>query len=484
MAGRFAGFVAAFAIPVVLARVFGQSDFGSYKQLFLVFATLFGIAQMGMAESLYYFLPFDARRSGLYVFNTMLVLGTLGVVSLAALWIWREPVANLLNNPVLVDYLPYVGIYLLFMLVAVVLEIVMTVRKHHATASFAYGISDLARALLYLTPLLILTDLRGLLLGAVAFAMIRFAAAIAYIHRQFSGQLRFDGPSLRKQLGYAIPFGVAGMIELLQANFHLYAVAHYFDPATFAIYAVGCLQLPVTDFLMTSTCNVMMVSMREKIIAGKLEAAISIWLDSVRKLALIFFPLMTVLIIVAQPLIVLLFTSTYQESVPIFMLWTLSMMFAALLTDGVLRVFAQTRFLILQNLLRLTLTVALIQGFIAQYNLLGAVMVTLLALVVTKIAALARIRLVMGISLGRLLPWNSLGRILFISGAAAVPAVLVQTSLSAITVPLVVLLITGIVYSLAYYLLLQWIGPMDEDEKRMLSRSLRLPFIRLGQAWR
>ena len=55
--GRAVGFVAAFAIPVVLARVFTTSEFGTYKQLFLLFSTLFGIAQLGMAESLYYFLP-------------------------------------------------------------------------------------------------------------------------------------------------------------------------------------------------------------------------------------------------------------------------------------------------------------------------------------------------------------------------------------------------------------------------------------------
>lgn len=484
MTGRLVGFIAAFAIPIVLARVFDQGDFGSYKQLFLVAGTLFGIAQMGMAESLYYFLPFDEKHSGQYVFNTVLVLGGLGIVFVSALWFLRQPVSELLNNPALAEYLPLVGLYLLFMLISVVLEIVMTARKHHASASLAYALSDLARALLYLLPLLILVDLRALLFGAVAFAMIRFTATIVYIHRQFRGRLRFNGPSLNHQLGYAIPFGVAALIELLQMNFHMYAVAHYFDADTFAIYAVGCLQLPLSEFLMTSTSNVMMVNMREKLMAGEVDSAASIWLDSVRKLALVFFPLMTVLILLAEPLIVLLFTDTYRESVPIFMLWTLSILFIALLTDGVLRVFAQTRFLILQNLFRLALTVALIHWFIARFDLMGAVMVTLLALAAAKVLALARIKSVMGITLRRLLPWNSLGRILFLSAIAGAPTVLVESALTPITVPFVVLLIAGMVYWISYYLLLQWFGPMDEDEKRMLSHFLRLPFIRLGTAWK
>src|SRR5438552_7586713 len=51
--GRTIGFAVAFAIPMILARRFSQQDFGTYRQLFLIFSTLYGLAQIGMAESLY-----------------------------------------------------------------------------------------------------------------------------------------------------------------------------------------------------------------------------------------------------------------------------------------------------------------------------------------------------------------------------------------------------------------------------------------------
>src|SRR5947208_11328457 len=38
--GRAVGFAAVFAIPVVLSRVFTTAEFGTYKQLFLLFSTL------------------------------------------------------------------------------------------------------------------------------------------------------------------------------------------------------------------------------------------------------------------------------------------------------------------------------------------------------------------------------------------------------------------------------------------------------------
>jgi len=485
MSGRFLGFIAAFAIPIVLARIFDQTEFGSYKQVFLIFGTMFGIAQVGMAESLYYFLPSETRRSGGFVFNTLAVLAIFGVISLGVLWLWRQEVATLLNNPGLAPSIPLVGVYLLFMLMAVVLEIVMTVRRQHLAASCTYAVSDLARALFYIAPVLFFSDLRGLLLGAIAFAMIRLAATLVYIQREFGSTLRPNGASLRQQLAYAVPFGIAGLIEVLQMNLHLYVVSYHFDTATFAIYAVGCLQIPLTDYLMTSTSNVMMVNMRERMLAGDHESVVSIWLDSVRKLALIFFPMVALLLITANALIVMLFTSAYERSTPIFMVWTLSMLLATLMTDAALRVFAEMRFLIFQNLLRLLLIVAMIQWFLARYDLMGAILVTLLASVIAKLFALARLRHVMKVSLARLLPWKSLAITALIATAAAVPAALVEVALTkaGLSVPgPILLLLTGLVYTFCYYILLQWCGPMQPDEKRMLAAWLRNPFNRLPLA--
>ena len=482
MAGRFLGFVAAFAIPIVLVRLFDQTQFGTYKQIFLIFSTLFGVAQVGMAESLYYFLPQNAQRGGPYIFNTLLVLAVVGAASIGILYGWREQVAALMNNPALGAFLPYLGFYLLFMLMAVVLEIVMTVRKQHFGAASAYAATDLARAVLYVAPVLLLADLHALMLGAIAFAFVRFTATVVYVKSQYGSELRPDRAALRAHLGYAVPFGLAALIEVVQMNLHLYAVSYYFGAATFAIYAVGCLQIPLSDFLMTSTCNVMMVNMRERVLANDAEEVVAIWLDSVRKLTLIFFPLVAFLLVVARPLIVLLFTADYQRSVPVFMVWTLSMLLMSLLTDGVLRVFAQTRFLMLQNMVRLGVVLATIQWFLAQFGLVGAVLVTLLATVVSKAMALGRIRSLLGVPLRRLLPWKSLANALLIAGLAAIPAIAIRIWMQG--PELAKLTACGLVYCAAYYLLLMRFGPMQPDEKRMLSQWLQVPFFKISRTWK
>ena len=69
MSGRTVAFAATFFIPLVLARIFDPAQFGTYKQLFLIWGTVYSIAQLGMASSLYYFLPRAPRMAGPYVAN-------------------------------------------------------------------------------------------------------------------------------------------------------------------------------------------------------------------------------------------------------------------------------------------------------------------------------------------------------------------------------------------------------------------------------
>ena len=92
MAGRGLGLVVSFCVPIVLVRIFDQAEFGTYKQVFLIYGTLFGIAQLGMAESLYYFLPRNPREGGRYVLNSMVALTAAGAVCLVALATAGSPI--------------------------------------------------------------------------------------------------------------------------------------------------------------------------------------------------------------------------------------------------------------------------------------------------------------------------------------------------------------------------------------------------------
>ena len=92
----------------MLARILDQAEFGTYKQLFLIAATLYGVGQLGMAESLYYFLPRapPSRAGAGYVANALGALAVGGLACLVALALGGGALSRWLGNPALADYTP------------------------------------------------------------------------------------------------------------------------------------------------------------------------------------------------------------------------------------------------------------------------------------------------------------------------------------------------------------------------------------------
>ena len=152
MSGKVAGFAATFFIPVVLARIFDPAQFGTYRQLFLIYATLYGVVQLGMAESLFYFLPMARRNPGRYATNAALVIGAGGIVCLLCLQSARGTITGWLSNDALGDPLPLLGLFLLFMAVSAPLEIVMIAQGRYGWAALSYGLSDILRAVFIVPP--------------------------------------------------------------------------------------------------------------------------------------------------------------------------------------------------------------------------------------------------------------------------------------------------------------------------------------------
>jgi O-antigen/teichoic acid export membrane protein len=420
--GRGVGFLATFLVPLVLVRVFDQATFGTYKQLFLIYATLYGLAQVGVAESLYYFVPRHPADAGRHAVNAVGTLAVMGLASAALITLAAPHVATWLRNPELAETLWLLGAFLALMLTSAAFEIVLVARTHYKAAAWTYAASDVARATLVLFPAMALWGLRGVLWGAITFAALRVVAMLWAFSRTIRVSLRPSLELWRSQWIYTLPFALAVTVEALQANVHHYVVASQFDPATFAIYAVGCLQIPLVDVLTTSSANVMMVKMGEEGFDRRGAGALALWHDTTRRLALVVFPLVAFLLVVAHDLIAVLFTSQYLASVPIFMLWTAALVFAVPCVDAVLRAYAQTRVLFGLNVLRLVIVLALIPWFLSAFGLPGAVLVTLLSTAVVRAAGVARIAWLMGAGIRSALPWRQLAATAACAAVAAAPA--------------------------------------------------------------
>jgi O-antigen/teichoic acid export membrane protein len=467
MGGRALAFVGAFFAPVILVRIFDQSEFGTYKQLLLITSTLYPFAQLGMAESLYYFLPRNPAEGGKYVANSFLFLAAAGLAAMALLEAVSGRLSGWMRNGALAEYMPLLGVLIWLTVASATVEIVMISRHRYFGAAASYALSDLVRAAFVVVPALLLHSLEAVVVGTVAFALVRLVAGVAYFKWEFRRGFRFDLSLLKAQLAYAVPFGLAIVGDIFLLGFHQYAVSYYFDAATFAIYSVGCLSIPIVDFVLSPAASMLMVRMGQANASGDRPEMLAIWHDTTRKLALMFVPLTALLIVIARDLIVLLFTEAYLASVPVFVIWSSGIVWSALLTDGVLRVYADMRWLLLQTGLRLVLSVALISWSIGAFGLQGAVLLFVLSAAVSKAVTLARVTKLLGVGFGNVLPWRELGGIAIAALLAALAALVLKHELG--LGPLPALLVSGVVYTAAYVGLLLRLHLLSPGERLALS---------------
>jgi O-antigen/teichoic acid export membrane protein len=479
MCGRTLAFIATFFIPVVLARIFDPAHFGTYKQLFLIHSTAYFIAQVGMASSLYYFLPQAGETAGKFVANSVVFLGLAGCAGFAFLFLAAPYVAKWMSNPALVGYLWWTGLYLALMMISASLEIVLISRGKYLWASISYAGSDLGRAAALIAPVLIFRNLESLLVGAVVVAALRVVATLGYFHWAFGSTLRPDGKVLRQQLAYAVPFGAAVLVEIFYGSLPQYVVSFLADPATFAIFAVGCLQIPLVDFAASPTSDVMMVKMQENLAKGHISAVVEIWHDAFWKLALLFFPLVALVVVEGRDIILALFTAKYAASIPLFRVWSALILLATLQVDGVLRVYAETKYILMLNLMRLAIVAALIAPSMKYFQLLGPVGVILLATVAFKAGALIRVIRLFGISWAQLLPWRRVG---VLTGAALGSSGVVLLYKLLVTLrPLPLLLTCSTLFSIVYCALVWRLGLLTAGEKRAVQGWLRRKVLRRSE---
>jgi O-antigen/teichoic acid export membrane protein len=470
-AGQMVGFIATFSIPIVLVRIFGQTEFGTYKELFLIFETLLLIAPAGMSASLYYFLPKSGRSGVQYIANTLISLVFSGSICLVLLWWNADRIASWFNNPDLVQYIPYIGLYLFIMLIGMILEMLMIIRNQHRTASLTYAISSILRAVFIVVPTILFRSLELLLFGAIVFALLRLLATFFYLAREYPLNERINHEFWKSDLAYSLPYGFSTWINTIGSNIHRYAVSTYFAPATFAIYSVGTRGVPLIGFLTDSTGSILMVKMREYIRDGDTTKVPELWRDTTRKLFMIFAPFSTVLIISAHAIIVTLFTSQYVSSVPIFEVSSIGILGAAFMTHCVMRVYAQNRFLIVLNSIKVVVMLLCVVFLMNWIGLLGAISAVLITLVFSNTTQLWRSKIVMGCTVREILPWRALAAILGIATASALPALAARliTDLPAIAE----LFLIPALYLGTYTALIWRYGPISKDEKARILRLSR-----------
>jgi len=418
---RVASAALTFALPLVLVRLLDRHSFGTYKQFFLVTQTLLLIGQLGLTQSLYYFLPRGSQNRGAYVVQVTALLAGLGALAGVAIATFGAPLlARALASPDLLALRMPLAVTAAAMLAAAPLEATLVSEGRLGQAAFAYTASDVLRA-------------AGIVLAAsfVGGPWIFWAAALVSLLRAGilwsllgARLLPAAAPSrtlFRAQLAYALPFAGSSLLYVLQEYFPQYAVSACFDPATYALFAVASFHMSIVDIIYSPMSEVLMVDLGQSDRGGPREERVHHWRATVARLATLLFPAAAGSWLIGPTLLPMLFTKAYAPAVPLFVLATVEIPFWILPCDAVLRAYGDTRFLFGFSAVRLCVTALFVVAGVHWFGVPGAIAAGIASEVFGVSVLFVRARRHLQARFGELFDWRGLARSAAAAALAALP---------------------------------------------------------------
>lgn len=419
MAARLLSAGLTFVVPAVLARVLLPSAYGTFKQAWLLASTLALVVPMGAAASLYYFVPREPERRAYFVSQSL--LWALGSALLAGglLLLGRPLVARHFANPELTRHLPLVALFTFFWVAGGPFDAAYTAMGRLGRAAVIRVATEVGRGAAMVAGAWLTGSVGGLFAGIAVALGLRALVGWAMLTGELG--LKVSGRDWRRQLGYALPLGAAFLLIIPQQQFHQYAVAAAVPAAAFAVYAVGCFQLPIVEILYTPVSEILQIGLGEEEQRRDPRRALGLFHEAVSRLAFVFLPAAAVLFVCAPELIGFVFTDQYLGAAPIFRLSLVSIALASLPLDGVMRARAQNRFLLGLSVFKLAATVGLVLGGLRLFGPIGAMGGWIAAEAAARAAMLARTARLFASPFRRALPLRDLGR-QSLATLAAVPA--------------------------------------------------------------
>lgn len=467
MTGRTISFGIVFLIPVFLARSLTQSQFGVYKQIFLVFNTLFPMLQMGMVASLYYFMPKGGDSRGSYVMQGFLTIISAGLLFALVMNLTGKPILSTFNLLELEPFILPLSGYMFLMLAAAPLEALLIIEQKVKAASVIIILTDSLRAMTIILPVVLAHDLLLMMYLLLISSGVRAALMLGYMYRSSYLSLKnVHSGNYHSQLKFAVPFAMAVAVSILSLEIHQYIVAYTFDPVIFAIYAVGCFQLPLLSIFYESTSTVLMTRITELQKDGLVEELVELWKYFQVKLALLFIPVFIFLFTTAEEVITVIFTANYSASVKIFYIMVFNVPLNMFLTHTILRSFGESKYILMANLANFAMTVGLIFIFIRYLGISGVALGTITGLTATKCIELFKIKKLCSLSMRTIIPWKDLGKILAIAASCAVVTKIVKDYSGLQALPSLIL--SAVVFFTMYLAIVIRTSLVSSDEKNYI----------------
>lgn len=312
-----------FILGIFLARLLSPDELGTYKQVWLVYATLSGVLLLGIPRSIYYFfptLPTDKKKG--FMFQTMINLITLGMVTAFMVYFIAPSLSRYFHNPQIVKLLRIFSIYVFFSFSNTYFLNLLIAQKRYKMVALVSVLAAFSMATFIIVPALLGKGLEVIFLSLCGFGAFQSLIYLIYtIGNLKSFRLLWDKNLLISQFKYSIPLGISASTYILAKQVDKVIISLSFIPKEFAVYAIGAIELPVFAIINMSVNTILRVKFAELYKEKNSGEILRLWHEAIRKQAIIYMPIFAILFTFATPFMTLLYTNTYAGSVTFFRIY-------------------------------------------------------------------------------------------------------------------------------------------------------------------
>jgi len=463
-------------LPILLVRLFDQKQYGTYKQAFVVVQTTYSLLNLGLSLSAFYYMPRKAERRPQVALNIVAFNIVAGTIPLVVLFLFPQLLGHIFGGPELVPYARVIGLIMFLTITSAFLEVVATAMRDVKWSTIFIVFAQFSRVVLMTLAAVWWRSIDALLYAAVAQGLLQSAVLIWYLHNRFGRfWTSFDWRFFREQIGYAVPYGLYGLLAAAQGDLHNYFVANVFGPSAFAIYSIGCVQVPLI-FLLQSALGAVLISKTSELQhQGKTRDIVLLTASAMRKTALLCCPVYALLTVTGHDILVFFYTRAYEASWPIFAINLSTLLLLVVITDPIVRAYPEQRYFIVRvRIAILCLQVAALWFATRAIGMKGAILVVVLSAFLERAIVVQRLAGVLGMRLKDVRLFAGIGKIALVSAVCAAATYLARAALAGVK-PFVVLAVCGTTFALLFAGLVLLLRLLEPDEEALIRRQwLRL----------
>lgn len=328
-------------LPIVLVRILPPEEIGLFRIFFLY---LLAIPTLSFSTGIINGLAFWSGQSGIRtraLRSSVTLLLCIAILSSLMISLLALPLSNALewddSETLLLAFSAFGAI------AGTVFEELAISSGYIWYGALFYAGFEILRTVAIVITALTCAHLGPVLICHAIISTLKVAAGLVLGYRLGIIQLGFDRSVLQGVVRYAIPVSAAGFLHLVVNYLDKFTLSAILPRSEFALYSMGCLSLGPLLVVEHSITRVLIPQLAIWIQNKDDRIAASLYNSAARQLGLFFIPATFGLILFAEPIVLLLYTETYQASAKVLQVYALGYLALVVPFDAVARARGDSR---------------------------------------------------------------------------------------------------------------------------------------------